>query len=123
MFTQASPIASTDAVLGGPFTVPAEAAHKSEAEVAAEHAEALQHHGKSMILAGFIITILGVVAYCGVCFAGSIDAELGDMLLNNTVPFARLTLGVLGLGTLVWLVGSFTYLRGVMDAEDESGRA
>jgi hypothetical protein len=81
-------------------------------------AEAMQRAGKRMILAGFIITIAGIVLYCAVCFAGGVDADMGDILLTNAVPFARATLAVLGVGVLVWLVGSFTYLNGAMDADD-----
>lgn len=91
------------------------------AQTRAERAESRQRAGKKMILAGFVVTILGVVLYCAACFAGGMDADMGDLLFRNAVPFARATLGVLGLGTLVWLVGSFTYLRGAMDADEESG--
>lgn len=87
----------------------------------AVRAESLQRSGKGMILAGFVITIVGVVLYCAVCFAGGMDADMGDILFKNAVPFAQATLAVLGLGTLVWLVGSFTYLRGAMDADEEAG--
>jgi len=85
----------------------------------AKAAESMQRSGKKMIFAGFVITIIGVVSYCAVCLAGGVDAELGDILFRNSVPFARATLGILGIGTVVWLVGSFTYLRGTMDAEDD----
>ena len=77
----------------------------------------------AMILAGFIITIVGVVLYCGVCFAGGMDAEMGDVLLRNAVPFAGATLAVMGLGTLVWLAGSVTFLRGAMDADEVAAEA
>jgi len=83
-------------------------------------AESMQKRGRGMIFAGFIITIAGVVLYCAVCFSGGIDADMGELLLENAVPFARATLGVLAVGALVWLVGSFTYLRGAMDADDEA---
>lgn len=73
-----------------------------------------------MVVAGFVITILGVVLYCAACFAGGTDADMGDMLLRNAMPFARATLAVLGLGSLVWLIGSFTYLRGAMDADEDA---
>ncbi|MBI2569842.1 MAG: hypothetical protein HYV63_22795 [Candidatus Schekmanbacteria bacterium] len=88
----------------------------------AARAESLQRAGKGMIFAGFVITIVGVVLYCAVCFAGGMDADMGDLLFENAVPFARATLAVLGVGTLVWLVGSFTYLRGAMDADEDAGR-
>ncbi|MCC7381921.1 MAG: hypothetical protein IT384_08835 [Deltaproteobacteria bacterium] len=82
-------------------------------------AEARQRRGRILIFSGFAITIAGVVLYCAACFAGGLDADMGDLLFKNTVPFARATLGVLGVGTLVWLAGSLTYLRGAMDADDD----
>lgn len=88
----------------------------------AEHAEALQRRGRGLILGGFVITITGVVGYCVASFAGGMDADMGDILFRNSVPFARATLAVLGVGTLVWLAGSFTYLKGAMDADEESER-
>lgn len=84
----------------------------------ATRAESLQRTGRRLILAGFAVTCVGVILYCGVCFAGGVDADMGDILLANTVPLARATLAVLGLGTLVWLAGSFAYLRGAMDADE-----
>ncbi len=73
--------------------------------------------GNALILAGSVITILGVVLYCAVSFAGGMNAELGDVLLRNVQPLTRATLGVLGLGTLVWLIGSFMYLEGAMEQD------
>lgn len=86
----------------------------------AERAESLQRTGKKLVIAGFVVTIAGVLGYCIACFTAGFNADMGDLLLHNTVPFARATLAVLGLGTLVWAVGSFTYLRGVMDADEGS---
>lgn len=83
-------------------------------------AVALQRRGKNLIFAGSVITIVGVVLYCAVCFAGGVDTELGAILLENTIPFGRATLGVLGIGTVMWLIGSFTYLRGAMDADEDT---
>lgn len=76
-----------------------------------------------MILAGFIMTIAGVILYCGVCFAGGMDAEMGNVLFRNAVPVRGATLAVLGLGTLVWLAGSVTFLRGAMDADEAAAEA
>lgn len=83
-------------------------------------AEAQQKLGRRMIVAGFVITIAGIFLYCLASFAGGVDADMGDILFENAEPFTRATLGVLGLGTLVWLVGSFKYLKGSMDAEDDA---
>ena len=87
----------------------------------ATRAEAAQRSGKRMVIAGSAITIVGVVAYCAVTFAGGMDADMGDILFRNAVPFARSTLALLGLGTLVWLIGSLKYLHGAMDADEGPG--
>jgi hypothetical protein len=93
----------------------------AECEDAADsaRAEATMRAGRLMIFAGVVVTILGVVLYSLACFAGGMDADMGDILFRNAVPFARAMLGVLGLGTLVWLAGSFVYLRGALDADEE----
>lgn len=83
-------------------------------------AEGLQRDGKKMVIAGFVITILGVVMYCAVNFAGEFKTGMDDVLYRNVVPFTWSTLAILGLGTLVWMVGSFTYLRGMMDADEDA---
>lgn len=85
----------------------------------AARAESLQRRGKRMVVAGFVVTIACVVVYCAVTFAGGMSADMGDILFRNAAPAARATLAVLGLGTLVWLVGSFTYLRGALDADED----
>ena len=124
MSTQPSPTLGLGRDAGSlPISVDPRARASAERATPATLAEDRQRSGKTMILLGFVITVVGVVLYCAVCFASGMDVDLGDVLLRNTVPLARLTLGVLGLGTLVWLVGSFTYLRGAMDADEESGSA
>lgn len=119
MSTNATPttigLSDGEAVLSIPRT--------SGASGTLSRAESLQRRGKAMILAGFIITIAGVILYCGVCFAGGMDAEMGDVLFRNAVPFGGATLAVLGLGTLVWLAGSVTFLRGAMDADEAAAEA
>lgn len=87
----------------------------------ARSAETAQRRGKQLIYAGFGITILGVILYCVACFAGGVNVELGDVLLVHSAPLTRVTLFVLGVGTLSWLVGTFAYLSAVMEM-DERGR-
>lgn len=84
-------------------------------------AELLQRNGRRLVVAGYVITILSVVAYCLACFSGGLSADMGDLLLENAVPFARGTLACLGLGTLIWIVGSFSYLRGAMESDGTEG--
>ncbi|MCK6555940.1 hypothetical protein L6Q96_15395 [Candidatus Binatia bacterium] len=81
-------------------------------------AESQQQVGRWMIMAGFVVTILGVVGYCVASFAGGVNAGISDILFANAVPFARTTLIGLGIGTALWLVGSFTYLHGVIIADE-----
>lgn len=82
------------------------------------HAEAQQRIGQRMIAAGFAVTVLGVVGYCVACFAAGLNASMSDILFANAVPFARATLVGLGIGTALWLVGSFLYLHGVIAADE-----
>jgi len=81
--------------------------------------DVLQRRGKLLIVAGWAISIVGVVLYCVACFAAGSSAELGAMLTENVVPFARATLAVIGAGTLLWLVGSVTFLKGALDADED----
>jgi hypothetical protein len=103
-----------------------EARRASPSLTRAATAERRQKTGKRMIVAGFVIAVAGVVLYCLASFAGDLGAGMGDVLVHDAVPHARATLAVIGLGTLVWLVGSIKYLNGVMDADqgdDGSGFA
>lgn len=85
-------------------------------------AEALQVSGRRMVVVGYVITIVAVVLYCIACFTGGLSADMGDLLMQNAVPFGRATLALLGVGTACWVIGSFTYLRGAMDADVEQGQ-
>ena len=86
-------------------------------------AESQQRIGRWMIVAGFVVTVIGVVGYCLACFAGGLNAGMSDILFSNAVPFARTTLIGLGIGTALWLVGSFTYLHGLITADEITARA
>ncbi|MBL9088557.1 MAG: hypothetical protein JNM10_15575 [Planctomycetia bacterium] len=100
-----------------------EARIESSASLCAERiakAKARQKAGKRLIVAGFVITIVATVLYCAACFAGGLSVPMEDILLHNAVPFARGMLAVLGLGTLVWLVGSMMFLRGAMEEGPEA---
>jgi|GEM_PF-1365003 len=106
---------------------PAAAGHAHEVERPARpsprlaDALARQRTGRRFIVAGFVVSVVGVVLYCVASFAGGLDADMGDLLFRNSVPYARATLGIIGLGTLVWLVGSVKYLHAVMDGAEEDG--
>ncbi len=80
-------------------------------------AEQRMRRGKQLVIAGFIISVAGIVAYCVVCFTAGINQELGSALLESPGWLLGLTLGILGLGTLLWLVGSFVHLSAAMDGD------
>lgn len=71
------------------------------------------HTGQKLVFAGFGISVIGIVLYCMAGF--SADAA-------HTEPvFIKESLGVIGLGVVVWLVGAVKYMNGAIDsnASDE----
>lgn len=109
----------TDAALSRPRH---DGASPVATDTSATRADRHQRAGERMILAGFVIAIVGVVAYCVASFAAGMSPAMDDILFRNDVPFVRATLVVLGVGTLVWLAGSIRYLKGALDADEEAGR-
>ena len=82
-----------------------------------KRAEARIRTGNALIISGFVVAVIGIVLYCAACFSGGINQEMSAILFDNVVPFARATLAVIGIGTLLWLVGSMMYLKGAMDTD------
>lgn len=80
-------------------------------------AEERMRRGKRLVMGGFVVAVLGIVAYCVVCFSAAMNPELGSTLLESPGWLAGPTLGIIGVGTLLWLVGSFIYLNGAMDSD------
>jgi len=80
-------------------------------------AEQRMRHGKQLVISGFVVAVLGIIAYCGVCFRAAANQELGSTLLESPGWVGGPTLGIIGVGTLLWLVGSFIYLNGAMDSD------
>jgi len=100
--------------------VPIQEARATHADRVAR-ARMQQKAGDRLILAGFVLTVVGVILYCVACFAGGVDAGLAAILFDNVVPFARATLVVLGIGSALWLVGSFMYLNGTITEDEIAG--
>lgn len=82
-----------------------------------ESPQGMQWRGKVMVVAGWVVTVVAAIVYCGACFSSGVDADLVEVLTTNAIPVARAALAATGVGTLLWLVGSFVYLRGAMDAD------
>lgn len=69
--------------------------------------------GRNIFLAGTLVSVLGVISYCLVSFNTTIYTnDLGILYAEKARIF---TIGIVGFGTLLWLVGSFMHLKGMMD--------
>lgn len=80
-------------------------------------AERLVRTGKQLVNAGFVVSILGIVAYCLACFWATLNQKVGGVLYDNPGWLLLPTLGTIGLGTLVWLAGSVLHLKGAMECD------
>ncbi len=81
--------------------------------------EQRMRRGKRLVLAGFVVAIVGMVGYCVACLAGGADARVGTALLERPEWLIVPTLGTIALGTLLWLVGSFVFLMAAMDSDSD----
>jgi hypothetical protein len=88
----------------------------TKAEVYAR-AEQQMRRGKHLVISGFIVAVVGIVAYCIACFSAGVNQGLASAFLESPGWLVGPTLGIIGLGTLLWLVGSFVYLSGAMDSD------
>jgi hypothetical protein len=84
-------------------------------------AEQRMRRGKQLIFSGFAVAVMGIIGYCIACFSAAANQELGAALLKSPAWLTIPTLSVIGLGTLLWLVGSFLYLSGGMDSDPDDG--
>ncbi|OHB81005.1 MAG: hypothetical protein A2W31_15355 [Planctomycetes bacterium RBG_16_64_10] len=73
--------------------------------------------GRRLVIAGFVVTIAGIIGYCLACFGASLNATPGP--IEDAAWFVTPALGIIGLGTLLWLVGSFMFLSGAMDSDPD----
>jgi hypothetical protein len=80
-------------------------------------AERRMRHGKRLVISGFAVTVAGIIGYCLACFGASQNVTASS--IEEAGWFVTPALGVLGLGTLLWLIGSFLFLNGAMDSDPE----
>lgn len=66
------------------------------------------HTGRKLIVAGFIIAIAGIIAYC---LAGFTD--FGQEL---STP-GKVGLAMIAAGTACWLIGAIKYFHGAVEAD------
>jgi hypothetical protein len=72
--------------------------------------------GRALVVAGWVVAMVGVVLYCAASFADASGADLAAIVFRGAVPAARAALLVIGAGTLVWLVGTVLHLSAELDA-------
>lgn len=82
-------------------------------------AERRMLRGKRLVISGFVVAVVGMIAYCLACFAVGMNANLGAALLEHPGWLIGPAMVVMGAGALLWLVGSFLYLLGGMDSDPE----
>lgn len=75
--------------------------------------------GQRLVIGGFVVAVVGIVAYCVACLGAAMSQDLGTALLQSPGWLAGPMLGVIGFGTLLWLVGSFMYLNAGMDLDPD----
>ncbi len=88
----------------------------TKAEVYAR-AEQRMRRGKQVVISGLIVAMVGIVAYCVASFNAAVNQGLGSALLESRGWLVGPSLGMLGLGILLWLVGTFVYIVGAMDSD------
>ncbi len=89
----------------------------SPEEEAYARAEQRMQRGRRLVISGFIVAVVGIVAYSVASFNAAAIQELGSALLESRGWLVGPTLGIIGLGILLWLVGTFVYVVGAMDSD------
>lgn len=88
----------------------------SEASSSLISTERRMRRGKTLILSGFAVAIVGIIGYCIASFGAEINLGLAAPFLENRQAVVGPALGVIALGTLLWLAGSYLFLSSAMDS-------
>jgi hypothetical protein len=72
--------------------------------------------GKRLVITGIFIALIGVILYCAATFAVGVGSTAQPDMGWPVVA----SLGVVGVGTLLWIVGAIVYFIGGVDS-DPSG--
>ena len=70
-------------------------------------AEGQMKFGKRLVISGFILSIIGIIAYCVANFNMTLNQEYNGILVSHSPKLVIPTLGIIGIGVLVWLIGTF----------------
>ncbi|MCC6220163.1 MAG: hypothetical protein IT291_02870 [Deltaproteobacteria bacterium] len=99
------------------------AAHEATTVSARERyaiAENKMKRGKHLVVAGFVVAVIGIFVYCVSCLSANVNQNLETNLLERPIMLVEPALGIIAIGTLLWLIGSFIYLSGGMDSDPEN---
>ncbi|MBI3019310.1 MAG: hypothetical protein HYY61_05405 [Deltaproteobacteria bacterium] len=80
-----------------------------------DKSEKKMKRGQKLVISGFIVAVVGIVFYCIVSFVGSAKQEWTPFLFSHAHPILLTSLAIIGLGTLLWIIGSVMYLTGAME--------
>jgi hypothetical protein len=71
-------------------------------------AEAEIRLGKGLVVAGFAVSIVGIIVYCTAAFSAESAQELSGL--------GKLGLLIVGAGVVSWFSGAITYFRGAIES-------
>ena len=91
----------------------------SKLEIYAQ-AERIMRRGKRLVISGCLVATIGMVAYCALSLEADASQQPATTQFEALDRFTGATLGVVGVGTFLWLLGAWAYLRGGLDS-DPSG--
>jgi hypothetical protein len=97
---------------------------QDEAQVATQQgpydeAKRRMQRAKRLVIAGFSVAVAGMIGYCAACLGAGVNQDFGVHLLERPQWLIAPTLGTVGLGTVLWLIGSFHYLSAAMDSDPD----
>lgn len=75
--------------------------------------------GKKIVISGFVVSTVGVIVYCAAGLNANLNQQFGDSFLDNSGWPLAVGLATIGLGTFLWLIGSFIHLKGAMGCDPE----
>lgn len=67
-----------------------------------------------LTVGGFLVAVLGMVLYCTVCLGGETTEEFGMSFLRHGQGQVGISLGIIGLGVVMWFIGSFQQMSDLM---------
>ncbi|MCC6574972.1 MAG: hypothetical protein IT462_14425 [Planctomycetes bacterium] len=77
------------------------------------------NRARSVAILGMVLSLAGVVLYCVASFRSEDTSDLSAVLFQFANPAALSALGIMGVGTLLWMFGSIMHLHALMDADEE----